>query len=218
MPPKKKKEACEIDKVPCRTEVQLSKAVKLKYDDMLPKHPSRLKIYNKFFRLLDEQNIIRNYNYIQDNIQKFALNIEGGIFNYVIKDIKTQEWDSTLQDKYITKAVQIFINLNPDSYLKNINLIDRLFTKQFTEFELVNLNQENIFPERYNEIKSNCLALEPKITEFKIEDQPDGVHKCTRCFSEKKPAYKTTYYQLQTRSAKIIGRKSILLITSWLCY
>jgi hypothetical protein len=178
-----------------------------------------LKIYNIFFKLIREQNIIYNYDYILENIQKFALNIERGIFNSVIENTGPGGWSLLLRNNYTAKAVKIFSNLNPDSYLKNINLINRLFKREFNEFELVNLNQENIFPEKYNEIKEKCIALEPKLqAPIKLEDQPEGMHKCARCASEKKLAYKTTYYQLQTRSAEIIGLKSILLITFWLCY
>ena len=186
--------------------------VVLAYDNYIPKHPFRESIYKKFYNLLIENK--GDYNYTDDDLQKIALNIERGIFNSSLKGVIS--WDNMVKTRYTSVAVRIFSNLNPKSYLKNVNLIHRLFTKEFTEFELIKLDPEHIFPERYYEIMQDYIASQPKIAAK--QEQPDGIHKCGYCASQKQEAYKTTYYQLQTRSAKIIGWKSILLITSWLCY
>jgi DNA-directed RNA polymerase subunit M/transcription elongation factor TFIIS len=180
----------------------------LKYDDLIPKHPFRESIYKKFYTLLIENK--GEYNYTEDDLQKFALNIERGIFNDSLYGANS--WDNKVKSKYTAIAVRIFSNLNPKSYLKNVNLIHRLFTKEFTEFELIKLDSEHIFPERYHEIMKEYIASQPKVS-VKEEPTNDGMFKCGKC-----KTYKTSYYQMQTRSAKIIGWKSTLLITSWLCY
>ena len=54
------------------------------------------------------------------------------------------------------------------------------------------------------------IESQPKYA--KKEEEEDGMHRCTKC-----KTYKTTYYQLQTRSAKF-GYKSKLLKTYWLCF
>jgi DNA-directed RNA polymerase subunit M/transcription elongation factor TFIIS len=108
-------------------------------------------------------------------------------------------------------AVRIYTNLNPDSYIKNTELIHRFFKKEFTEFELAYFDAEKLFPSRYYEL----MEMYSDKSKFYVKQEPtnDGAHFCGKC-----KTYKTTYYQLQTRSAKIIGWKSALLITSWLCY
>lgn len=210
MPSKKikKSEKCEIQEI-----------IKLKYDDVLPKHPNRIKVYNNFFKLLKEQNTIHNYKYKLDDIQKISLNIEKGIFNKTVKTGYGPTWNFMSQNCYTANSVRVFNNLDPGSSLKNINLIHRLFRKEFNEFELATFSSSDIYPEKHTLImkeydESQVIYQKP----IKIEDEPDGMHKCANCARENKPAYKTTYYQLQTRSAEIIGLKSILLITFWLCY
>lgn len=199
-------------------------------DIYIPKHPCRKNVYDKFYYLLGD--LIKNYpNYTTINTQKMALNIERGIFNYTIKnrlDYKTaisssnkkidqgissndNIWNEMLKYSYQSKAVKIYTNLNPTSYLKNKNLANRLFNKEFTEFELVEFGAADLFPERYAQILAEYRALQPKEMEEE-EEQEDGMFRCGKC-----KTYRTSYYQLQTRSAKI-GWKSILLITSWLCY
>jgi DNA-directed RNA polymerase subunit M/transcription elongation factor TFIIS len=112
---------------------------------------------------------------------------------------------------YIHITVTVYSNLNPESYLKNVNLIHRLFYGEFKPEELAFFDAEKRFPERYREMMDDYLASLPKYAE-KQEDE-DGAFRCGKCKS-----MKTSYYQMQTRSAKIIGWKSTLLITSWLCY
>ena len=231
MPPKKIKKKVEKskekkiqqeeiqEKIQEEIQEEITEIEKLIYDDLLPKHPNRIKVYNNFFNLLKEQNIIHDYKYTLDDIQKFALNIEKSIFNITVITGYGSSWNFMTQNCYTSNAVRIFTNLNPCAYLKNTNLIHRLFKKEFAEFELVNFNAASIYPEKHSEIMREYNNSQPILQKpVKIEDEPDGMHKCVNCARQKKPAYKTTYYQLQTRSAKIIGLKSILLITFWLCY
>lgn len=181
------------------------------FTKFIPKHPYREKMYNKFLSLLQKLN---SENYNETDLQKMALNIERGCFNETLKQSglnDRESWNTVFQTKYSSKVVRIYTNLNPDSYLKNTNLIKRLFRKEFTEFELVSFTPEQMFPERFIQIQKEYDALQPQVT--KKEEVPDGVFTCGRCKSKK-----TTYYQLQTRSAKHIGQKSILPLTYWLCY
>lgn len=169
---------------------------KLLYTYLIPKHPCREKIYTKFFELLQKHS--GNYNVDINNIQKMSLNIERGIFNHTLSSTSIDckdSWNNLFQTIYMGKAVRIYTNLDPDGYLKNVNLIHRLFSKEFNEFEILNLTPEQIFPERHAEILYNIKARQPKVAEKELE-VPDGAFKCGKCKS-----MKTTYYQLQTRSA-----------------
>ena len=183
---------------------------KLSRDNFIPKHPCRENLYKKLFELLTKNNK-DPYFYSPDDLQKFALNIERGIFNYAVSNCMSKDWDYMFKHCYISNAVRIYTNLNPEAYVKNTELIHRLFRKEFTEFELAYFDSEKIFPSRYYELME--IYRDKSKPYVKPEVTNDGAHFCGKC-----KTYKTTYYQLQTRSAKIIGWKSTLLITSWLCY
>jgi len=201
----------------------------LKFNEFIPKHPKRKSIYTKFYDLLvkyynkfktekflnaENQEMNYKYNFTNDQLQKIALNIEKCIFNYTLVNHNSQDWNNMFQTFYIQSVVRVYGNLNPDGYLKNTNLIHRLFCGEFQSQELVYFNSEKMFPERYNKMMDEYYDSLPKYAEkVKIEDMPDGMHFCGKC-----KTHKTSHYQLQTRSAKIIGWKSTLLITSWLCY
>ena len=177
------------------------------HDCFIPKHPRRKYIYAKFYNLLvlnlnkfkDNQ---LNYNMSFDDIQKISLNIEKSIFNYTLINHISQDWNNMFQFYYIQSCVTVFSNLNPDGNLKNTNLIHRLFMNEFKPEQIAFMGPSERFPEKHSEImKIYKDSLGPEPVAVKIEDLPDGMHKCGNCMSSKRPAYKTTHYQLQTRSA-----------------
>lgn len=103
------------------------------YNNFIPKHPYRRVIYNKLLELLKKQE---EFNIKNLNLQKVALNIERGIFNYSLNYSKETEWNEFFKYHYHNRLVTIYTNLNSYSYLKNENLIKRLFNQEFNEFEL----------------------------------------------------------------------------------
>lgn len=166
---------------------------KLSNDSLIPYHPLRARVYDKLFKLLKIHNK-EPYSYSSNDIQKVALNIERGIFNCIIHTRKNNGWDYLFEHCYIGRSVRIYTNLDPDSYLKNTELIHRLFNKEFTEFELAYFDLEKIFPLKYNELKE---TYRDKSKLYVVEEVTnDGAHFCGKCRT-----YKTVYYQLQTRSA-----------------
>jgi DNA-directed RNA polymerase subunit M/transcription elongation factor TFIIS len=175
------------------------------YQSLIPKHQKRKKIYNTFYQLLKEYNNSPDYNkentqITEDKIQKMALNIERGIFNYALHvytkkgGVKSTYWCDEFKMYYMHRTVIIYNNLNYKSNIKNTNLIKRFFNNDFNEFELVKTNPEELFPEKYAQLTS-LYGLD-KVENTVQMEVPDGIFKCRRCQS-----YKTTYYQLQTRSA-----------------
>lgn len=194
MPRKKKVDVTpDPPSTPVTSSVSDNIETKLTRDNFIPKHPYRENIYKKLFELLTKHNV-EPYSYSPDEIQKFSLNLERGIFNYAVSNCSSKEWDFMFKHHYTSKAVRLYTNLNPESYIKNTELIHRFFKKEFTEFELAYFDSEKLFPSRYYEL------LE-KYGEKKIEvNKPDvdiqGMFRCGKC-----KTYKTSYYQLQTRSA-----------------
>lgn len=174
------------------------------YINYIPKHQKRKKMYNLFHTLLkdytNESVDTGNFNATPEKLQKMALNIERGIFNYALQEynkkggIKSTYWCDEFKMYYIHRTVIIYNNLNYKSTIKNTNLIKRFLNNEFTEFELVKFKSNELFPEKYTELtKLYDLDKNDVVVQKEV---PDGVFKCRRCKS-----YKTTYYQLQTRSA-----------------
>jgi len=181
----------------------------------IPEHPKRKYVFNKFFNMLKKQEELKD----RDNIilKTMALNIERGIFNYILKTDNTNHntWNILFKQKYIDRAVTIYRNLDPDNILQNKNLLKQLISNKFNEFELTSMSSDQLFPEQYNYYmdKYGKEWLKDVPISKPIEELPDGINKCPKCKS-----YKTEYYEMQTRSAESYGQKSTLQITYWLCY
>ena len=157
------------------------------------------------------KNSIDNECKGKDNInvelQKIALNIERGIFNMTLEEAKNKVWDDYFKSLYINKAVNIYTNLNPESYLKNKSYIYKVLDREWNEFQLPRLTAQERFSELYpycekcEIIHYNKLKCEGKVVKVSIDDIPDGQFKCFICTKNKRPNYKTSYYELQLRSA-----------------
>lgn len=169
------------------------------YEKYIPVHPVRNKIYHKFYDLLCKYNLTLTHDsqYIISDIMKMALNIERGIFNYTMRkyDINNQtSWNSVFQTYYMNRCVSIYSNLNYESCVKNVNLIKRLFNREFNEYELTFFTTKELFPEKYDTL-SKLYNLE-KINQEDEKEMHDGIFQCKKCKS-----HKTSYYEMQTRSA-----------------
>lgn len=133
--------------------------------------------------------------YSDIDLKVFALNLERGIFNYTLKHYsgKKKTWNADFQSFYIQRAFTIITNLDPSGYLKNTYLLQALLKKEYDEFEICHLKAEDMFPARWEELYKR-FSKEDEIKEQK--EIPDGMFRCGKC-----KTYKTTYYQLQIRSA-----------------
>lgn len=169
-------------------------------DALIPAHDTRKNVYERFFTLLSA--FVEDHNrteYSRRDVQKMSLNIERGIFNYTIKAFKAKRrdtWNAVFKSMYIGRAVTIYNNLNEHGYLQNKELVPRLFDKQFTEFELCEFGPDQLFPSRWAELQSKYGKYSSVVVLKQPEVTHDGMFTCARCKSKK-----TTYYQLQTRSA-----------------
>jgi DNA-directed RNA polymerase subunit M/transcription elongation factor TFIIS len=160
---------------------------------MEPEHSARNKTYTKFLNLLAP--------FIEDDSarKKCALNIERGIFNYTLGMYadnlrRCGTWNNMFKNMYMSRAVTIYSNLNPNSSLKNATLMTRLLNKEFDEFALCKFSPAEMFPERWNELKEQYG--EKVRDEAYKEEHEDGLFRCGKC-----KTYKTTYYQRQIRAA-----------------
>jgi len=150
-----------------------------------------------------------NQHVIRDNFKSLLTNIgltdaeatdlEIGIFNSTLdyaNSLRIQlSWSSQLfADTYINNARSVYTNLKKDSYVKNENLIDRLKSKEFKPHELAYMPNDEIFPERWKDIKNKQRLKLKAAYEVKQVSMTDAI-KCGKCKNNK-----ISYYELQIRS------------------
>jgi DNA-directed RNA polymerase subunit M/transcription elongation factor TFIIS len=171
-------------------------------DDAKPTSIDRRKVYNRFKDLFT----CKMKNITPNELIIIAINIERSIFNYTVRSsgIQSTKWNSLFKMMYINKAVSLYVNLDPDSYIGNKTLLGRLENKEFLPQDLCTMSPIELFPEFYSEYKENYSeVMTPRI----IFDN-EGTHKCGKC-----KKYTTTYYQSQTRSAD----ESLTTFVSCMC-
>jgi transcription elongation factor S-II len=136
----------------------------------------------------------------EEDRTKLAINVERGIFNSCVskKDYKTMYWNSQFRDQYSSHFLHIYHNLNPDSHVKNPHLLKRLVTGDFTiDYLCKQMSAEEMFPEMYYEYHHEQDEELRKIEAQKeLLNTTTGLFRCGKCKQNK-----TTYYQLQIRSA-----------------
>lgn len=169
--------------------------------DHIPLHKNRKHVYNKFLTLIQNYVSENNNNNISANlteidIQKFAINLERSIFNWVIKNhssVCKTTWDDMFKHFYISRAHVIYMNLDINNSLGNTELISRLLNREIREWELCSMDSKDLFPSKWEENMN-------KYGNFEILQKPeilnDGILKCGKCKSNK-----TEYSERQTRSA-----------------
>lgn len=139
--------------------------------------------------------------------------IEIGIFNWTIdfciKNNIIKNWDNNKFKKiYINKSISVISNLDPKQYLKNKHLLKLLQNKKINPHEIPYMKNEDIYPDKWNNIKN---ILEKKVEGLKhnkkisITDQ----FRCGKCKKRE-----CSYYELQVRSA---DESATLFITCLNC-
>lgn len=156
---------------------------------LLPVMPIRRKV---FYLFLDVYSKV----FISQAAFKYAINTEKLIYNFTIR--KGVDNFKCVEMKYRQKARSLYVNLKPDSYIKNPQLLQMLIDKKITLKYLVNeMSPQEMFPEKWAKAIREIEIDEAKIL-IRDHDEviADGMFTCGKCRSKK-----TTYYQLQTRSA-----------------
>ncbi len=130
---------------------------------------------------------------IEDDI--IIINMEKGIFNTTISYCKKHgfelKWSSSeFIRKYSTIARRILANI---SYAENSTEFKKLLLNgSYNPYEVANFTREDFNPELWKQLKEICIDKRT----IKKEKVESGIFKCNRCKSDK-----TTYYQMQVRSA-----------------
>jgi transcription elongation factor S-II len=125
-----------------------------------------------------------------------GINIEKSILNASIRSRKRfadpSFSDPTFKTLYKCTALGIINNMrNPDTHI-----IDRIKNGELVTAELAHYPPEVLVPDGLYANAKKRLELKNMAKHMNVDDMPDGIFRCSKCKS-----YKTTYYQLQTRSA-----------------
>jgi DNA-directed RNA polymerase subunit M/transcription elongation factor TFIIS len=142
-----------------------------------------------------------------------AKDLEQGIFNWTIEycDKKSllPNWNNEIFRKiYDDKFISILTNLDMESELKNVGLLNRMLNNEFKPHDIPYMEPHEIFPERWISIISSKLKKEQSLIESNSEAKTD-MFKCGRCKQKK-----CSYYEMQVRSA---DESSTIFITCMNC-
>jgi transcription elongation factor S-II len=160
----------------------------MEFDDMEDDINIELRLQNieLFEKLLNNNKIAK---LIEDSIFRFTN--EKSIERKVIR-----KWDNPIFRKiYINKSRSIYSNINPDSYIKNNTLFNKIKKNKISVNNIAYMSYQELFPEHWKKLMDDKYKREKIMYEDKPEAMTDQF-KCGRCKSRK-----CTYYELQTRSA-----------------
>lgn len=167
-------------------------------EEYVPTHPNRKRVYERMHSLLLENATEDNLN--PEAIQKMALNLERGIFNWALDNRsattldRSTTWNEVFKSLYVNRAISILTNLNPKSQVKNPHLIKRLLNREINEFQLCYFDSKQMYPEHWKRIMENHVE---DMSQVLVQDTnvSEGLFKCGKCKSRK-----TTYMLKQIRS------------------
>jgi len=164
--------------------------LKLIYIYTLKTMADSLKIRRNATQLLDAL--------IQDSF--ITRNLEKGIFNASLQIAKSRgvicTWENeTFKIIYLNKLRKIYTNLDPNSYLKNIELIKKIKNKDIQPHEIAFYENKLLFPSRWENIINEKIARDQSIANIDMSSATT-IYTCSKCNQNK-----TVYYEMQTRSA-----------------
>tara|TARA_B110000208_G_C11786502_1_gene435830 strand:+ start:103 stop:666 length:564 start_codon:yes stop_codon:yes gene_type:complete len=168
---------------------------------MSVKNPRKVS-YEVFLDLLVKENkkFKKPKKVTKKVLREFTADIEKGIYNKTIntsdkKDI-IKKWDNYIfLDLYKQYCIELYSNLDSESYIGNKRLFSRLLDKEFSAYELTQLDHQRMDPEKWKDMLDSKNKRDRYLYEVNKEMATDA-YTCGRCKKSE-----CSYYQLQTRSA-----------------
>ena len=142
---------------------------------------------------------INRINQILSDKQKSII-IEESIYNYTLKKAIDNRVLNNMNDRhfrriYANKVMNICLNLDKKSYIKNNELYDSVISDKIYLTNIAFLRPHELFKKKWDKFLEKKKAEEDFMYSIGKENITDEF-KCGRCKKNK-----TSYYQLQTRSA-----------------
>jgi transcription elongation factor S-II len=147
----------------------------------LPITPYRQKVLSKFESLFGDQ----------DELSKKC---EQALANYIL-ELSPDPDDSKYKQVYLSKAINLCRNLDPNGSLENDYLHPRVMAGEIAPEELVRMSDQEMYPPKWKAISDQQLKDISRLDEENNNVVSDGLYTCGKCKENK-----CSYYQLQTRS------------------
>ena len=132
--------------------------------------------------------------------EKKRINLEKGIFNYIIHQAKdkkiVRKWDNNhFVILYLNKYRAIFANLNIQSHVCNKVLLQKVNDGDIPAHSVAAMNDREMFPEKWKGMIEDKIKRDNNMYKENLAAATDEF-KCYKCKKRQ-----CTYYQMQTRSA-----------------
>lgn len=128
-----------------------------------------------------------------------ARDFEIGAFNWTLK--KADEFkipcawtNARFTQLYSSKVRSMLSNLDPNSYVKNTRLLDRVNEGEFKPHEIATMQPDHVFPERWRHVVEMKVRRDEYICNARPAAMTDQF-RCSRCKKRE-----CSYMELQTRS------------------
>ena len=144
------------------------------------------------------ENLIDNHDSSETDASTIANEIENSIWDWTCeytKKKKIQKESTLFNSAYTNKAISIYTNLNPKTYVKNKKFFGKVCKKEINSSTIANLSPQETFSENWKTLLDRKFKIDKNLYETRTEMATD-MYKCGKC---KKRV--CTYFQLQTRSA-----------------
>jgi DNA-directed RNA polymerase subunit M/transcription elongation factor TFIIS len=128
--------------------------------------------------------------------------LEQGIYNATVQTCKSRHiWtcyeNPEFSNMYMIICRKTITNLDPDSYVGNTGLYDRLKSGSYTSTDIASLGAYEMYPEKWRSLIDIQLKRDKHLLEGGTDlEYATDMFKCSRCGKRK-----CTYYEMQTRSA-----------------
>ena len=159
-------------------------------------------VTKKYINLLKSQSskLPKKKRLTESQLENLAIDIEKGIYNKTIKLAEEnnipKNWESLIFiDMYRVYNIEIYSNLDKESYINNKRLFDRLIDNEFSGYELATMEPQYMFPEHWKDYIDAKSKRDRALYEIN-KAQATDFYKCSKCKKRE-----CSYYQLQTRSA-----------------
>lgn len=133
--------------------------------------------------------------------EKNVEDIERGCLNAAIDRLRerglTPAWGSIVfQETYLERARSALAHLDPNGYVNNATLQERVRSGEIALRDVPSLPAERLMPDLYKPIVERDMLRTQNAFEMKKHVPTTDVFRCGKCKKNR-----CTYYELQTRSA-----------------
>jgi DNA-directed RNA polymerase subunit M/transcription elongation factor TFIIS len=145
------------------------------------------------------QNVVNLIKKKTDLDDIHSKDFEIGIFNWCIQFAEdhniAKNWaNPKFKNIYIEKTRSCVSNIDKNSYIGNIRLLDRLNEEEFLPHDVAFMKYEHVFPEKWNDTLDAYTKKIESAYEYKIMPMTT-MFLCTKCKKRE-----CSYTELQTRS------------------